>query len=198
MGGGESDSRVEVLKEIRDEIRGVRSELEQLRVARLATSGVRTERVERNARWWMASMAGTGALAVVALALALRPGPRSAPVAPSAPVAAPAPIAMAPAATPAPAPPSRTTGAPLRPPPAPIAQPVVAAKPAAKLAPRLLASAPAAVPAVPSVKKRVKTETPEAAIYAPDDGDTIPFPPPRRVRVHKMSYGPVESEPAKL
>ena len=31
-----------------------------------------------------------------------------------------------------------------------------------------------------------------------DEGDTIPFPPPRRVRVHKMSYGPVESEPAKL
>jgi hypothetical protein len=196
MGAGDNDSRVEVLKEIRDEIRGVRSELEQLRIARLAASGVRTERVERNVRWRMASMVSTGALAMVALVLALRPGPRSTPVAPSAPVAAPAPVAMAPAVPPAPAAPPRATGAPVT--PAPIAQPAVAAKPVAKLAPRLLASAPAAVQVAPPVKKRVKIESPEAAMYAPDDGDTIPFPPPRRVRVHKMSYGPVESEPAKL
>jgi len=33
---------------------------------------------------------------------------------------------------------------------------------------------------------------------AATDEDPIPFPPPRHVRVHKMSYGPVESEPAKL
>jgi hypothetical protein len=197
MGADASDGRVEVLKEIRDEIRGVRSELEQLRIARVGASGVRTERVERNARWRMASLVSTGALAVVALVLALRPGPRSASVAPSASVAAPAPVAMAPAATPAPPAPTRTTSAPVTLPPAPIAQLAVAAKPATKLAPRLLASAPA-VPVAPPVKKRAKIESPEAAMYAPDEGDTIPFPPPRRVRVHKMLYGPVESEPAKL
>jgi hypothetical protein len=189
---GEGDSRVEVLKEIRDEIRGLRGELEQLRVARI--SGVRTARVERNPRWRIAELAGTGALAVVALVLALGAGRRSAPVAAPSSVAPPAPVAMAPApAATAPVSP-RTTSAPVALSPAPIAQPAVAAKPAAKPAARLLASAPAAQPA----KKRVKTEAPEASIYSPDDGDTIPFPPPRHVRVHKMSYGPVESEPAKL
>jgi len=199
MGAGEqdnTDSRVEVLKEIRDEIGGVRSELEQLRLARIGASGVRTERVERNVRWRMASMVSTGALAVVALVLALRPGPHSASVAPSAPVAmapaAPAPVAMAPAVPPAPTVPSQTTAAPVT--PAPVAKPAVAVRPPAKLAPRLLAAPPVAQP----VKKRVKAEAPEASVDVTDEGDTIPFPPPRRVRVHKMSYGPVESEPAKL
>lgn len=192
---GDADNRIEVWKEIRDEIRGVRSELEQLRGAPIAGSGVRTALVDRAAHWRIAAMASTGALAVVALVLALRAGPRSAPVAVP-PVAAPPSVAVASAPTPA-AP--RTISA-LVTPPAPVAQPVVAAKPAAKPASRLLASAPATPPAAQPVRKqRVKAEPPEALVVDPaDEGDTIPFPPPRRVRVHKMSYGPVESEPAKL
>jgi hypothetical protein len=187
---GDADSRTDVLKEIRDEIRGVRSELEQLRGARLAGSGMRTEVVDRAARWRIAAMASTGALAVVALVLALRVGPRSASVAAPPPVASPPAVAVAPAA---PVPP-RATSAPVALPAAPVAPPAVATKPPAKSAPRIFASAPAAQP----VRKRVRTEPPEARVAATDEGDTIPFPPPRHVRVHKMSYGPVESEPAKL
>jgi hypothetical protein len=191
---GEPDNRIEVLKEIRDEIRGVRSELAELRGGRLATSGVRTEVVDRAARWRIAAMASTGALAVVVLAFALRAGPNDAPVAmapasaPTTPVPSLAPLAPAPAPV--------VASAPKPTPPAPVAQPAVAAKPAARPAPRLLASAPP----LPAPKKRVKPEAaPEAAPAAvADDGDTIPFPPPRRSRVHRMSYGPVESEPAKL
>jgi hypothetical protein len=183
---GESDNRTEVLKEIRDEIRGVRSELAELRDARLAAPGVRTEVVDRASRWRITAMASTGALAVVALVLALRAGPRSVPAPPA--VAAPSPLAMTPA--PAAAVPSRTPAAL---PPAPVVARAVASKPAAKSGPRLTSA-----PAAPPVKKRTQVEPLEAAVAAPDDGDTIPFPPPRRVRVHKMSYGPVESEPAKL
>jgi hypothetical protein len=37
------------------------------------------------------------------------------------------------------------------------------------------------------------------AEVASDEDEAMAFsPPPRRVRVHKMSYGPVDSEPAKL
>jgi hypothetical protein len=191
---GEGDNRSEVLKEIRDEIRGVRGELEQLRATRLAASGVRTAVVDRAASWRIAAMASTGALAVVALVLALRAGPRSASVV-APPLMAPAPVAMTPASPVAP----RTTGAPVTPSPAPVVQPAVAAKPAAKPAPRLLASAPAARPAAQPVRKqRTRTEPDEASVNPTNEGDTIPFPPPHRVRVHKMSYGPVESEPAKL
>jgi len=186
---GDVDSRTEVLKEIRDELRGLRNELEQLRGPRLAGSGVRTERVERNARWRIAAMASTGALAVVALVLALRPGPRSAPAAAPPSVVAPPQIATAPAA---PLPP-RAASAPLAPPPAPVKPPTVAAKPAVRPAPRALATAPAA----PPVPKRVRPEPPPPSVASTDE-DPIPFPPPRHVRVHKMSYGPVESEPAKL
>jgi hypothetical protein len=192
----DADNRIEVLKEIRDEIRGVRSELAELRGARLTTSGVRTQVVDRAARWRIGALASTGALAVVALVLALRAGPASVPAA-----TAPS-VAMPPA--PAVAPPAVVASAPKVAPPAPVAaatqplQPVAATatKPVAKPAPRLLASAPAA----PTPRKRVKPEAaPEAApATTADDGDTIPFPPPRRVRVHKMSYGPVETEPAKL
>jgi hypothetical protein len=64
---------------------------------------------------------------------------------------------------------------------------------------------PAGAPAIAGVpvpaKKRVK---PESAAKLPseiasDEDEAIAFSPPaRRVRVHRMSYGPVESEPAKL
>ncbi len=187
----DADNGIEVLKEIRDELRGVRSELAELRGARLSTSGVRTQVVDRAARWRIGALASTGALAVVALVLALRGGPAAESVAMTpAPTLAPAAVA---ASAPKAAPP-----APVAPAPQPV-QPVVATttKPAAKPAPRLLASAP---PAAPAPKKRIKVEVaPEAApAMTADDGDTIPFPPPHRVRVHKMSYGPVETEPAKL
>ena len=50
-------------------------------------------------------------------------------------------------------------------------------------------------------KKRVKPDVaakPPAEV-ASDEDETLAFPPPpRRVRVHRLSYGPVESEPAKL
>ncbi|HVV50409.1 MAG TPA: hypothetical protein VHO06_12160, partial [Polyangia bacterium] len=47
---------------------------------------------------------------------------------------------------------------------------------------------------------RTKPVAPAPAPSAGDDGDdAMAFSPPRRrVRAHKMSYGPVESEPAKL
>ena len=191
---GDADSRTEVLKEIRDELRGVRSELEQLRGTRLAGPGMRTELVDRAARWRIASMASTGALALVALVLALRPGPRSASVVAPAPVAAPPAVVTAPAA---PVPP-RAPSALVALPPAPITPPAAATKPASKPAPRVLASASAAAPAAQPAKKRVRTEPPEAPVATTDEADPIPFPPPRHVRVHRMSYGPVESEPAKL
>jgi hypothetical protein len=197
----DADNRIEVLKEIRDELRGVRSELAELRGARLSTSGVRTQVVDRAARWRIGALASTGALAVVALVLALRGGPASVPVASTPSVA----MTPAPATVAASAPTAVTASAPKAAPPAPVApapqpsqqaQPVVATKPTAKPAPRLLASAPVA----PAPRKRVKPEVAPEAVPAmtADDGDTIPFPPPRRVRVHKMSYGPVETEPAKL
>ncbi|HEY6475124.1 MAG TPA: hypothetical protein VI456_01000 [Polyangia bacterium] len=193
----DADNRIEVLKEIRDEIRGVRNELAELRGTRAASSGVRTEVVDRAARWRSAAMASSGALAVIVLVLALRAGPRRA----SEPGAAPPPIAtMTPApngASAAPLPAPRLIPTPAERPmaQAPIAAPAGAPRPASKPVPRVLASAPAA-----PAKKRVK---PDAAAEAPataaeDEGDTIPFPSPHRVRVHKMSYGPVESEPAKL
>ena len=57
----------------------------------------------------------------------------------------------------------------------------------------------AAVPAV--AKKRLKSDVvarpPVEAVS--DDDETMEFPPsPKRVRVHRLSYGPVGSEPAKL
>jgi hypothetical protein len=186
----DADNRIEVLKEIRDEIRGVRNELAELRVARPASSGVRTEVVDRATRWRIGAMASTGALAVVALVLALRAGPSAAPP-PIATAAAPSVASVAGVASaPKVAPPVPATPAP------PAAQPALATKPAAKPAPRLVASAPA----VPTPRKRVKPEAAAEATEtaAEDEGATIPFPPPHRVRVHRMSYGPVESEPAKL
>jgi len=194
----ETDGAVEVLKEIRDELRNVRTELAaEMRSAR---AGVRTERVDRAGRWRMAGMASTGAMAFVALVLALRAGRQPSAVVMPAPVmvaAAPAPsVAPAPAVTPAPF----------------LAAPVLAAvRPAAKLAAAKPVSAkpvssfaavvPAEAPATAAPQKRAKPAAAKpAAETAPgDDDETMAFSPrPRRVRVHKMSYGPVESEPAKL
>ncbi len=59
----------------------------------------------------------------------------------------------------------------------------------------MLASVPA--PAKKRVKPDVAAKPP--AEVASDEDETLAFPPPpRRVRVHRLSYGPVESEPAKL
>jgi len=213
---GESDGLIEVLTEIRDEIRAVRAELGD-RGARMAASGIRTEVVERGARWRIAATAGAGAVALVALALALRAGgPPSQ-----------APVETALQGTPAPATTTATTTTAMTPPPVPLPAPAAmpalapAAKPAATPLPALAsklaatrpplappAGAPAigvsavAVPAVAVVPKR-HVKPPVAlklpAEVASDEDEAMAFsPPPRRVRVHKMSYGPVDSEPAKL
>ena len=50
-------------------------------------------------------------------------------------------------------------------------------------------------------KKRIKPEVVDKspAEVVSDEDETLSFPPPpRRMRVHRLSYGPVESEPAKL
>ena len=58
-----------------------------------------------------------------------------------------------------------------------------------------------AIASVPApAKKRVKPDVaakPPAEV-ASDEDEALAFPPPKRVRVHRLSYGPVESEPAKL
>jgi hypothetical protein len=165
----ESDGTVEVLKEIRDEIRNVRTELgEQLRNAR---AGVRTERVERASRWRLAATAATGAVALLALVVAVRAGGSAATaVAPSAVVATAAPAA--PAAAPTPAASS-----------APVAPAVAAGKPApTKPAPKLAATAPAAQATSAAPRKRVNpaaTTKPAVAMPAEGDDETIAFSPPQ-------------------
>jgi hypothetical protein len=188
----ESDGTVEVLKEIRDEIRNVRTELlDQMRSAR---TGVRTEVVERGARWRLVAMAGTGAVALVALVLSLRSGGQP----PTVVAAPPAMASASPASAAAPAPTPVETPA-----QAPSSPSVAAARPAVpKPAPRVASVAPVA-PAAPVVpKKRVKPEAPAKAVAAApgDDDETMAFSPPapRRVRVHKMSYDSPGFEPAKL
>ncbi|HLK90432.1 MAG TPA: hypothetical protein VKZ18_11090 [Polyangia bacterium] len=192
------DGTVEVLKEIRDELRNVRTELlAQLRdEARNARAGVRTERVARAAwisRWPLVAMSGTGAVALLALILAVRAGGPAAPavLAPPTPVASAAP---APALAPAPK-------------IAKIPEVAAAKPPAAKSAPRVaLAAVPSpavAVPAPVTPKKRTRPESvsPKPVAAAPgDDDETMAFSPPapRRVRVHKMSYDSSGFEPAKL
>jgi hypothetical protein len=201
MAMAESHELVEVLKEIRDELRGVRSEL-GARAERMTTSGIRTEAMDRRARWRSTALAagGVAGLALV-LGLALRDRPAR----------EPAPVAVAPqiAATPAgavlpaqaPVVPSAPVAAQATVPAPPSA---VASKPATKQAARLSVGAPtptafASLPA--PAKKRVK---PDVAAKAPaevasDEDEALAFPPPpRRVRSHRLSYGPVESEPAKL
>jgi hypothetical protein len=201
-----SDRLVEVLKEIRDELRALRSEVG----GRMTTSGIRTEVVERGARWRNAALAGGGLAAVLALVLGLamrdRPAPAtfeaassvataSTPAAarmPAPPVmAAPAPVvAAAPMAGPLPV--ARGT----------LAKPTVAVStPATRPPARLPAGAPAIAGVPVPTKTRVKSDVAAKlpSEVASDEDEPIAFSPPaRRVRVHRMSYGPVESEPAKL
>ena len=199
-----SDRLVEALKEIRDELRALRGELG----GRMTMSGIRTEVVDCGARWRNAALAG-GGLAVLALVLGLamrdRPAPATFEAAP--PIAtAPAPARMpAPPVMPAPAPvvaaapvalplPVAKSGTPARP-------PAAAPTPATRQPARLPGGGPAIAGVPVPTKKRVK---PDVAAKLPsevasDEDEAIAFSPPaRRVRVHRMSYGPVESEPAKL
>jgi hypothetical protein len=203
-----SDRLVEALKEIRDELRALRGELG----GRMTTSGIRTEVVDRGARWRNAALAG-GGLAVLAIVLGLamrdRPAPatfEAAPAIATAPATATAPAKMpAPPVMPAPAPvvaaapvaaplPVAKSGTPARP-------PAAAPTPATRQPARLPAGAPAIAGVPVPTKKRVK---PDVAAKLPsevasDADEPIAFAPPaKRVRVHRMSYGPVESEPAKL
>ena len=205
-----SDRLVEALKEIRDELRALRGELG----GRMTTSGIRTEVVDRGARWRNAALAG-GGLAVLALVLGLavrdRPAPATfeaappiatapAPATPTAPARMPAPpvmpasaavVAAAPVAVPLPV---AKSGTPARP-------PAAAPTPATRQPARLPGGGPAIAGVPVPTKKRVK---PDVAAKLPsevasDADEAIAFSPPaRRVRVHRMSYGPVESEPAKL
>ncbi len=215
----ESDQLVEVLKEIRDELRAVRIEL-GARGSRMTTSGVRTERVARQRhhdRWRNAALAGGGVAGLALLLLLVtRDRPAPAPVPATAAVASQS--APPPAASPARVPSGPGSAAILA--PAPVVQaspvvargagpaakpPAVAPTPATRQAARLPsgAAAPAttlaAIPA--SGKKRVKPEAAKSPAELGSDEDealAFPPPPPRRVRVHRLSYGPVESEPAKL
>jgi hypothetical protein len=206
-----ADRLVEVLKEIRDELRAVRTEL-GARDSGLATSSIRTELVDRGARWRNAALAA-GGMAGLALVLGFvmmrdRPAPEAArPTVAVAPSVAAMPSMPMPAVTPAQAP---VVGA--APVAARAAMPVAtsvkaaagSATPAPKAGARLPAGAPApatlaSMPA--STKKRVKPDVaanPPAEVASEDD-ETMAFsPPPRRARVHRLSYGPVGSEPAKL
>jgi len=207
----ESDQLVEVLKEIRDELRAVRTELAG-RGSRMSTSGVRTERVARQGRWRSAALAA-GGVAGLALVIGLvtrdRPAPSPVAVAPQSSAApapkpampaiptiqssasAQAPVISAPVA-------AHTAAMPVAKPPAPAPAPATRQAvrlPAGVSAPPTLASVPA--PAKKHAKPAVAAKPP--AEVASDEDETLAFPPPpRRVRVHRLSYGPVESEPAKL
>jgi len=205
------DRLVKVLKEIRDELRAVRTEL-STRDSGLATSGIRTEVVDRGARWRNAALAA-GGMAGLVLVLGLvmmrdRPAPEAArptvaaaPPRPAMPTAKPA--TPMPAVTPAQTPvvvvapvAARAT--------VPAATSASVTRPALTPA-KQAAGSPVDSPAVASVpvptKKRVKSNVAAKAPaeVASEDDETMAFsPPPRRVRVHRLSYGPVESEPAKL
>jgi hypothetical protein len=216
MAMAESDQLVGALKEIRDELRALRSEIAG-RGGRMTTSGVRTEVVDRRVRWQRAALAvgGVAGLALV-ISLAMRERPAAVPVAVAPQVSATAAALPTPAVIPA-----QTAVVP----PTPVAAhlpvpaskaakpPAVAPTPATRQAARLPARAlaPAAtsgttgtttIASVPAPsKKRVKPDVaakPPAEV-ASDEDETLAFPPPpKRVRVHRLSYGPVESEPAKL
>lgn len=205
---GEPDSLIEVLKEIRDEIRALRTELGD-RGARMAASGIRTEVVERGARWRIAATAGAGAMALVALLLALRTGGQPSPtIVETAPQLATAATTKA-TTTAMTTTPVSAPGPMAQPAPALIAVPAafpLAAKTAPGLTPKPAATRPVAppqaAPAVATVPRRqvkpaVAPNLPTAV--ASDEDEAMAFPPqPRRVRVHRMSYGPIASEPAKL
>ena len=204
----EADQLVEVLKEIRDELRALRTELAGRGVQR-TSSDIRTEVVARQGRWRSAALAA-GAVAGLALVLVLVTRDRPAPVAVapqiSAPLAAKPAVPVTPtvAAIPAQAPvlPAAPLAAHVAKPPAvapPPASRQAARSPAGAPAPAgtaTLASVPA--PAKRHVKPDVAAAKPPGEV-ASDEDETMTFPPPpRRVRVHRLSYGPVESEPAKL
>jgi len=206
-----ADRLIDVLKEIRDELRAVRIELGS--GGGRMTSAVRTERMDRGGRWRIPALAA-GGLAGLALVIGLALRDRPAP--PAMVAAAPessAPRLETPARSETPASMSMTLAMPPRavsPAPAPVAAHVaapIARAPAAVPAPptksgeRLPVAAPA-VAAVPApTKSRLRAEVaagPPAEVVS-DADETIAFPPPpRRVRVHRLSYGPVGSEPAKL
>lgn len=187
----EADQLVELLKEIRDELRAVRTEL-GTRGSRMTMSGVRTAVLARQGRWRSAALAAGGVVGlalVIGLVMRDRPAPSPLAVAPSAPIPAQAPVIPA-------APVAEHAAIPVAKPPAPAPAARQAARlPAGAPAPATLASAPA------PAKKRVR---PDVAAMSPgevasDEDEPLAFsPPPRRVRVHRLSYGPVESEPAKL
>jgi hypothetical protein len=200
----ESDQLVEVLKEIRDELRAVRTELAD-RGPRMTTSGVRTAVVGREGRRRTAALAGGGvACLALVIALAMRDRPAPSPVA-----VAPQDSAAKPAMPPSAVIPSQAQAIPAAPMAAhaampvaksPAAAPATATRQAAHLPTGV--SAPASLASVPApAKKRVRPDVaakPPAEV-ASDEDETLAFPPPpRRVRVHRLSYGPVESEPAKL
>ncbi len=206
----ESDRLVEALNEIRDELRALRTELGG-RSGRLATSGVRTERVDRRARWQRAALAvgGVAGLALV-VGLAMHDRPAAVPVAVAPQVSTTSAALPTPAVTPAQTavvPPTPVAAHLPVPAGKPAKPPAMAPTPATRQAARSPAGAPgttgtttlASVPA-PS-KKRVKPDVAARlpAEVASDEDETLAFPPPpKRVRVHRLSYGPVESEPAKL
>jgi len=209
-----SERFVEVLKEIRDELRGLRLELGSRGAARMP-SGMRTSRMNRRAVWRNPALAAAGVAGlalVLGLALRDRPGPQPATVAVAPQTSVPRsetaarsetpvmPALPPPAGSPAQAPVAAHVAVPV------AKSPAVLPAAATKQAERRPASAPdsttattlAAVPAVP--KKRLKSDVARRPVEAvSDDDETMAFPPsPKRVRVHSLSYGPVGSEPAKL
>jgi len=210
---------VEVLKEIRDELRALRIELGS-RGPRMP-SGIRTRLVNRGAVWRGPALAAVGVAGlalVIGLALRDRPAPQPATVAVAPQTSAPRSETTARSQTPmAPAMPPRVVSPAQPPVAAHVAVPVP--KPPAALAAAAVnqvdrrtasapesttetATTPASMAVVPAVsKKRLKSD---AAARPPveaasDEDETMAFPPsPKRVRVHRLSYGPVGSEPAKL
>lgn len=198
-----SERLVEVLKEIRDELHAVRIELGTRTGGRM-TSGIRT-RVMNRGRWQSAALAAGGVAALVLVIGLARRDPRApqpatvvvppqvsavtpamppqAVISPApAPVAVPAPV-VAHAAVP-------VTRSPVVPAPANKAEAAPGGPPLSKT----MAAVPA--PAKKRLRSDVAARGPEVVS---DDEETMAFPPsPKRVRVHRLSYGPVGSEPAKL
>ena len=200
---------VGVLKEIRDELRAVRIEL-GVRGAGTA-SGIRTEQVNRGGRWRSPALAaaGTAGLALI-IGWALRDRPAPQPTTGTMATVAVGPQTSAPATPPRAAIP---TAAPVAL-PAPIAShaPVPVARPSAAVTTKqtepLPVRAPTPVPTTMAVvpapaKKRLGSDSnvsvrPPTAVASDGDEPMAFPPPPRRMRMHRLSYGPVESEPAKL
>ena len=213
----ESDQLVEALKEIRDELRALRTEL-VTRGGRRARSGVRTERVarrapaERDAGGRRAGRSGNRARSGGARPVGSRDrdSARRGGFPSSGDARGESSDVAVDAGTvtmiPAPAPVVQATQAVAH--AVPVAKPLaVAPTPATRQAPRLPPGLPAAAPtttlaSVPAAaKKRVKPDVAARvpAEVASDEDEPLAFPPPpRRVRAHRLSYGPVESEPAKL